>query len=276
MESELTKAGLERGEEDSGCQDEGCSFEIVLCCTSTEEVVTKTVTFVTYPKSARDLKQKIEDDFNIPICAQTLQYESTVLVDSDDLRSICLRSGDTIHLTYRSKANCSEVLNVVTRLKSLLGLFQVHLPSLSDEVPSDGENALQTAIQEGFMQELRNDVFSPWDSDVKQMNKDYFISIGGLDTLVRLYSLLLTQDWHMCPENVKHLVLTCPVALYHIAATYKLRRVLIKHGCIELLMNSLLLVKLKRGERVTVAGGTQRDSLILRDLMGSAMGTLCK
>jgi len=126
------------------------------------------------------------------------------------------------------------------------------------------------------MQELRNDVFSPWDSDVKQMNKDYFISIGGLDTLVRLYSLLLTQDWHMCPDNVKHLVLTCPVALYHIAATYKLRRVLIKHGCIELLMNSLLLVKLKRGERVTVAGGTERDSLILRDLMGSAMGTLCK
>ena len=88
MESELTKAGLERGEEGSGYQDEGCSFEIVLCCISTEEVVTKTVTFVTYPKSACDLKQKIEDDFNIPICAQTLQYESTGLVDSDDLRSI--------------------------------------------------------------------------------------------------------------------------------------------------------------------------------------------
>ena len=276
MERELTKAGLETGDEGFRCQGEGCSFEIVLHCTSTEEVVTKTITLATYPKIAHELKQKIEDDFNVPICAQTLQYESTVLFDSDDFKSNHLRSGDTIHLTYRSKADCSEVLSVVTWLKSLLGLFQVHLPSLSDEVPSDGENALQTAIQEGFMQELRDKVFSPWDSEVKQMNKDYFISVGGLDTLVRLYSLLLTQDWHMCPENVKHLVLTCPVALYYIAATYKFRRVLIKYGCIELLMDSLLLLKLKRGERVTVVGGAQGDSLILQELMASAMGTLCK
>ena len=280
MEAKHKGEGCERGESGAkvdGGQHEDCSFEAVLnlSCITSKQVETKTVKCVSFPKDALDLKQKIEDDFSIPVCAQTLRYESTVLSDSDDLRSMCLRTGDTLHLTYRSKADCPEVQSVVKWLRSLLDLFQVHVPSLLDPVPSDGENALNTAIQQGFMEELRNKVFTPWGSNIKQMNKDYFISIGGLDTLVKLYSLLLTQDWHMCPTNVKHLELSFPVALYHIASTYRLRKVLIKYGCLELLMDSLLLFKIKRGERF-IDSQQNSSSSLLRDLIGTAMGTLCK
>ena len=177
--------------------------------------------------------------------------------------------------TGQKHADCLEVQSVVRWLRSLLDLFQAHVPSLLDPLPSDRENALNTAIQQGFMEELRNNVFTPWGSNIKQMNKDYFISIGGLDTLVKLYSLLLAQDWHMCPTNVKHLELSFPVALYHIASTYRLRKVLIKYGCLELLMESLLLFKLKRGERV-IDSRQNSSSSLLRDLIGTAMGTLCK
>ena len=76
-------------------------------------------------------------------------YLATVLSDSDDLRSICLRTGDTLHLIYRSKADCPEVQSVVKWLRSPLDLFQVHVPSLLDPVPSDRENAPNTAIQQG-------------------------------------------------------------------------------------------------------------------------------
>ena len=277
MEAEHPEEGCERRERGTkvdGGQHEDCSFEAVLKlnCTASKQVETKAINCVSFPKNTRDLKQKIENDFSIPVCAQTLWYESTVLSDSDDLRSICLRTGDTLHLTYKSKADCPEVQSVVRWLRSLLDLFQVHVPSLLDPVPSDGEHALNTAIQEGFMEELRNKIFIPWDSDIKQMNKDYFISIGGLDTLVKLYSLLLTQNWHLCPANVQHLELSFPVALYHIASTYRLRRVLVKYGCLELLMDSLLLFKLKRGERID----SQQNRSLLRDLIGTAMGTLCK
>ena len=280
MEANYKGEGCERGERGTkvdGGQHEDCSFEAVLnlSCITSKQVETKTIKFVSFPKDALDLKQKIEDEFSIPVCAQTLRYESTVISDSDDLRSICLRTGDTLHLTYRSKADCPEVQSVVRWLRSLLDLFQVHVPSLLDPLPSDGENALNTAIQQGFMEELRNNVFTPWGSNIKQMNKDYFISIGGLDTLVKLYSLLLAQDWHMCPTNVKHLELSFPVALYHIASTYRLRKVLIKYGCLELLMESLLLFKLKRGERV-IDSRQNSSSSLLRDLIGTAMGTLYK
>ena len=55
----------------------------------------------------------------------------------------------------------------------------------------------------------------------------------------------------------------------------KLRKALIKYGCLELLMESLLLFKLKRGERV-IDSRQNSSSSLLRDLIGTAMGTLYK
>ena len=70
------------------------------------------------------------------------------------------------------------------------------------------------------MQEL----FTLWNSEVKQMNKDLFVHNKGLHHLIELHRLLLSRDWDMNTYNMKRFEFVILKALYFLAATFKFRR----------------------------------------------------
>lgn len=255
-----------------------CSFEVALKCLSNKHTSHKTVILERYPTSVLDIKMQIEKAFDIPAFTQSMQHTSIVLNDIDDPHSLHIRSGDTLQVTYKATAECSAVKKILTWLSLLVNMFRSQLPSSSDILPCERESAIW---QPRIADELRNRVFIPWDSDTKQMNKEYFLHMGGLDLVIELHSLLLKQKWNRCPLYLKYIEMTLLTAMYHLASTYKLRRVLINHGCISPCMQSLLRVQLKRKSKVEVFDKTgapcgAMEVFVVKDVMGTAMGTLCK
>ena len=206
-----------------------CSFQLLLksstANTSPATVRSKTLTFDCYPKTTLDLKREVQKQFQIPTFAQTVQYEQVTLSDSDCLQAVRIRIGDTLQITYQSEAECVEIDEVVTWLSELANHFQAHLPSLSDETPSEGEYWLIIGNQQGLTDQLRKRLFIPWHSDVKQMNKRYFLHTGGVALLLEAYSLLLKKDWQDCTPELQSFELTCLNALYHLVSTFELRQV---------------------------------------------------
>ena len=206
-----------------------CSFQLLLksstANTSPATVRSKTLTFDCYPKTTLDLKREVQKQFQIPTFAQTVQYEQVTLSDSDCLQAVRIRIGDTLQITYQSEAECVEIDVAVTWLGELANHFQAHLPSLSDETPSEGEYWLIIGNQQGSTDQLRKRLFIPWHSDVKQMNKRYFLHTGGVALLLEAYSLLLKKDWQDCTPELQSFELTCLNALYHLVSTFELRQV---------------------------------------------------
>ena len=204
-----------------------CSFQLLLISTAPTKntAKTKTLALDCYPQTTLDIKKEIQKQLHIPTFAQTIQYEQITLSDSDSPGSVHVRNGDTLKITFECEADCIEVDEAVTRLRELVNHFQLHLPSLLDEIPSEGEDLLNIATQEGLMNRLQRELFTPWRSDVKQMNKRYFLHVGGVAVLLEAYSLVLKQEWQRCTQLLKRFELVCLNALYHLVSTFKLRQV---------------------------------------------------
>ena len=175
---------------------------------------TKTLTLDCYPQSTMDIKKEIQKEFQIPTFAQTVQYEQITLSDSSSPRSVHIRNGDTLQITYESAAECIEIDEVVAWLNQLDNLFKVHLPCSSDETPTEGEVLLDAINPEKLM-----DLFIPWHLKLKHMNRRYFLHAGGVDLLLKVYSVLVKQEWQDCTQKLKSFELTCLKALSEMMST---------------------------------------------------------
>lgn len=68
------------------------------------------------------------------------------------------------------------------------------------------------------------DLFMPWKSEVKQMNKEVFIRNNGLHYLSELLRLLHTRDWNVNTYNMKILEVVILEALHPLAARFRFRK----------------------------------------------------
>ncbi len=63
------------------------------------------------------IKEEVEKkNFNIPVCVQSLSYDSCPLNDDASLEAMRIRSGDshTLHITYPAKGNC-EIIRITVK-----------------------------------------------------------------------------------------------------------------------------------------------------------------
>ena len=104
------------------------------------------------------------------------------------------------------------------------------------------------------------------------MNKKYFVEIGGLKALCKIYSLILKQEWSLSPLSVKKLELVLLKTLFHLSATFEIRQVVIQYGCVELCMQSFMRVEAKKGNGYL--GDDNRGYMAA--VLQSAIETLCK
>ena len=248
-----------------------CTFELELMCSSTQSVETKALTLESFPESVLDIKQHIEEEFNIPVYSQVIRYDSMVLKDSEDLRSLRIRTGDTLHVTFEAKAECADVREAKRWLDDVAREFEGHLPSVIGP-EGLGEIALNTATQQGLVQKLESELFSPLTSETKEMNMKYFVEIGGLKALCKVYSLILKQEWSLSPLTVKRLELVLLITLIHLACTFEIRQALIQYGCVELCMQSFMRVEAQKGNGYL----GDDNSYYMAAVLESAIWALCK
>ena len=223
--------------------DDEVLLNIVLSCEQTTSSGIKQVHFKSLPTTPLEIKKKIEEDFSIPSCVQTLHYQSMILKDSDQLQCTHFRSGDTLTVNYPIEAECKMTQNVLKWLKELYDL----LKSCDSESDVLSSSKIDTLILEGernnTVQDLSRNLFIPWSNKRKLMNKFYFQHEGGLDILMKVYGILVSKEWGehgIFEENHIDLERTCSWAICNCIQTFPLRRQVFKLGGLEMCSTTLL------------------------------------
>ena len=135
------------------------TIHLSLICSATGESSSEQLTLETLPPLGADLKREIERANEIPSFAQTLAYGSdsayAELADDDSVSAALLRHGDSLRVTYTSKAECREVGRAVDYLEQLVASFREQFPSPSDSA-SHSATLLNQLFSSGIGQLLRN------------------------------------------------------------------------------------------------------------------------
>ena len=232
--------------------DDKVVLNVLLNCEETKSSKTKQVHFKSLPTTPLEIKKKIEEDFSIPSCVQTLHYQSMILKDSDQFQHTHFRSGDTFTVDYPIEAECEVAQNVIKWLKELFALLESmeERPS-SPDISSRIEHLILDGDRDGITQALSADLFFPWEDKKKQMNNFYFQQEGGLNLLMKLYGVLVSKEWgslgigkdfHIYLEN------KCSHAVCNNVPTFPLRRQIIQLGGLEMCITTLLREQLQGDE----------------------------
>ena len=237
-------------------------LNVLLNCEQTKSSETKQINFQSLPTTPLEIKKKIEEDFSIPSCVQTLHYQSMILKDSDQLQHTYFRSGDILTVDYPAEAECEMIQNVVKWLKALLELLKSIEESSNHDQESDNlmssnfqkiENLILEGEDDNTREALTNTLFFPWDDEKTLVNLSYFHDKGGLEVLMKVYGILVSKEWgglgisedfHIHLENV------CCSAICRYSAAFPLRRQIIQLGGLDMCTTTLLRRKIQEGEKL--------------------------
>jgi hypothetical protein len=231
-------------------------LNVLLNCELNKTSETKQVHFQSLPTTPLEIKKKIEEDFSIPSCVQTLHYQSMILKDSDQLQHTHFRSGDTFTVDYPAKADCKVIQNVIQWLKDLLELLksieEVEKSSSSDETEESDHLNIHKLITflmkgdgDGTVDALTRTLFFPYGDKTKLMNKFYFQQECGMDVLMKICDILVKKKWSdpgLDTESqiIMYLEHTCCDAIWGYIETFSLRRQVVKLGGLEMSTTTLL------------------------------------
>ena len=232
-------------------------LNVLLNCEETKSSKTKQVHFQSLPTTPLEIKKKIEEDFSIPSCVQTLHYHSMIQKDSDQLQHTHFRSGDTFTVDYPIEAECQIVQNVIKWLKEIYDLLQ----SIEENISSPCEETkylmpakyhkIENLIQEGDRNDtigaLSVSLFLPYTNKTKLINKFYFQLEGGLNLLMKIFGILINNEWGALGINKEfHIYLEhiCAHTVSNFGQTHLLLRQIVQLGGLEICTTMLLRRKL--------------------------------
>ena len=238
-------------------------LNVVLNCEQTKSSETKQVHFKSLPTTPLEIKKKIEEDFSIPSCVQTLHYQSMILKDSDQLQHTHFRSGDMLTVDYPIEAECEMIQKVIKWLKELFELLKsiaenVSFPNEENHLlMSSNFQKIENLILEGENDDtikiLSATLFLPYEDKKKLINCFYFQHVGGLDVLIKVYDILVSKEWGdlgLDKNFHMHLEHTCSCAISNFGQIFSLLRQIVQLGGLEICTTALLRRQIYRDEYV--------------------------
>ena len=250
--------------------DDKVVLKVLLNCEEIKSLAEKQVYFQSLPTTPLEVKKKIEEDFSIPSCVQTLHYQSMTLKDSDQLQRTHFRSGDTFTVDYPIEGDCEKVRNAIKWLKELHEVLK----------SMDERNEVSNILKFGDLildgQSFREcglsyALFSPWTNKRKLMNKYYFHQEGGLDMLIKIYSILIRKEWDTLDgfyrEYLVYLEYICATAICRYTASLPLCRQVFMLGGMEMCAKTLIRKQLQEDDGL---------GPLIHDTLNSALLALCK
>ena len=237
----------------------------------------KYLTLPALPVTALDLKYLIQGEFSVPACVQSLAYQTEVLTDDVELATVCLRSGDTVDVTFFCRGDCHSLEEVVAWIMNLIQVFDEN-----ERRGKAGDYSVEVVIFDGIQSNLDAalgyDLFE-WLLPRTMVNKAYFECSGGLSLLLELYRRLFRREWSTMGIYMKYLENVCTQAFANYGETAGLRRKLVKMGVLELCFKSLLRVCIEQGQPVTdpfsSATDLEANNSLLKAEMDNALHLLC-
>jgi hypothetical protein len=249
-------------------------LNVLLKCEVSKTSKIKQVHFQSLPTTPLEIKKKIEEDFSIPSCIQTLHYQSMILKDSDQLLHTHFRSGDTFTVDYPIEAECKVVQNVIKWLRQLYDVLKsigecVSSPRAEKDLNRRKlKNLLLAGENDNIIETLSVTLFSPSREEKKMMNRSYFHQEGGLDVLMKVYGILVSKEWGKLGIDTKYHVYLerkCCRAVVNYGRSFRFKRQVVQLGGFEMYATTLFRRQLQGDD------GTH-DSVIYTTLMCAAYG----
>ena len=234
------------------------TFSIVLH--STSDVTANFLRLPVVPETVADLQRHVEAQFCVPRCCQFVVFEGVPLRGDDTLRAHRVRNGDTFHVHYRSEADVKEIRGVVDSMQEALNIIEEsyhhHPDYYIQDKEFDRENVLGVIIQ--FEQHIKPETveclathyFLPFTSERSIANRLYFLDIGGLEMLHKLYCVVLKYPWKVTVVTLQYLEQAILRVLWNITASFDIRLQVLRYPFMELCIQSALRVPIQYKGRV--------------------------
>lgn len=218
-------------------------FHIELTCEESKTTRTENLKVHSLPDTFLDIKKAVEKTFSIPVCVQTLLYQSSKVTDSESLSSYYTRSGDTFQVIYPVEGDCEKVIQVVEWLEKLVDAFShstvedMTTDGGSFELDQLGYSKCATLMSGQYMEVARDlalNLVFPWTNRTKYVNKLHMDSLGIVRLVMCVYKCTMCAICSEAPLYRRHyLEVVCALFVANFTQTFSLRRRVIENGGLE-------------------------------------------
>lgn len=254
------------------------SFQLELVCSTTKKSrqCTLSISEDISRATVSTIKKKIEEEYSIPACVQTLQYEKHIFSNDTNLATMKIRSGDAFHVSYLSEGDCKWINGVVKWFTQIKDCLSTEDSSSAEPISNQLESLLLFGFTEGFINSFAYSYLLPWKDSRKYTNRLYTVQSGGLQTITDVYTLLLKISWKDSHIFLRFLESGILSILWNMAETFELRRAIKSHNDgLGMCMKSLLRAPVEEGGAI-VDISKPSASHVLADTIKNALGLLCK
>ena len=280
----LKTIGLKDEAEDTRKPETPMEFTVLLDCVPENSHKVATLTFTkNYPKTVPDLKQGIEDMFDIPTCCQDVFLENIHLDNHCSLKFYRVREGDTFHVRYTSQADVEDIVNIVGSLCSMITYIERIQPILSKGKPTEFlTNSIADNVSAEKVESLAVQYFYPCSCERAIANRLLFVQHGGLDLMYKVHELLLLQPWQNVPIEMQYLEHAILRVLWNITASFTIRNLVLQRPTLKAITKSFLRVEVPKQGVVTApvnkfsVRSTLELNRITSEVVYKAAGSLCK
>lgn len=202
-----------------------------------DDAIHKETLYMTDPLSEvklDEVKEIVARDYSIPACVQNIKWAGQSLECLD-----YVRENDELEVAYHSKGDCVKVQDTVTWLTDCVTSLQEYGVPTQEKFEPSTYPQLKIKRQKRHFRGLWVDLFQPWNEPMKYTNKLHFLSLGGLDLLIKLYMLVLQNEWGETPGILKYMEFAILHSLWSFGETLPLQRLSINKGALDLIIKSL-------------------------------------
>ena len=244
----------------------------------------KTVTLSQYPKTGLDAKLFIQQEFQIPVCLQTLSLQSLEISDKQSFNQLHLRDGDILTVNFTTQGNLHEIQAILDSMKAIIKVLETSSEEIKDTLTPSTEKELTNCLDAAMVIESLIHYF-PETSEITKANQSYFVLNKGIELTLHLHQLLIEIPWEKHIIEMQILESSILAVTWKLSATMGVRHLLFQHPIIiKQLSKSVLRVPILPYKRIEVqpnqraASQADQDTQcrILCEAMFKAMVTIAK
>lgn len=270
------KQTVKHHEREAAAQSVDQCFDLVvfLKCTSKMDTEKKMVSTYKVPQTVLDVKQLVQQQFSVPVCVQHFTFKSQSFVDTTSLKSISLRSGDIVNISYSSDADCASIDKIIAWFYQAIVYLKEETPSVQRAVSRELFDLMRTRV----LEELAKDCFGTFTDARHTANRLYFMQANGICPLIQLLTLVQRVPWSKQLIFMKCVEIQSLQVIGSICETREFGETILKFNGLECCIKSLTHKVLKRDSYVSDIDSpqSQRSDQLLEGVMIASLGALTK
>ena len=215
-------------------------FYLILVSTATNEKEQRKITFTRFPRTGIVLKREIENRYNIPICVQSLSFNSDLLHNKTRLKSLRIRTGDKLTLQYIGKAEIEYFSKTIATLRRIVTSLKRIMPKKHGDSNVITDDATRIDCLDFANDTAYSRYMSVFPTGLPNANHFFFLHNNGLKLLIRMYQLVHHLPWSQLPFELQAVEYACLNYVSKLSCALGVRQLLLHEGAVECVLKSLL------------------------------------